>query len=119
MLTTATADQLRHDVSLNKTMRDFTLAIKDSNPEETGNISNSPAEHRKYLEEAISGGQYHYFHLYLKIWYYVGVIPFKLTFNLNAGNFQILKLSKFQGVCGAKYIFNCVIPLPNFSKYLV
>lgn len=42
--------------------------------------------------------KFHYFHLYLKIYYYCGVIPFKIIFNQSTGHYQLLKVNRFQMV---------------------
>lgn len=49
-------------------------------------------------EEGDQKCNFHYFHLYLKIWYYCGVFPFKLHFSQHTGHYQLSKPNKFHKV---------------------
>lgn len=41
---------------------------------------------------------FHYLHLYTKIGYYCGVIPFRLKFNADTTHYQLCKVNIFQKV---------------------
>lgn len=42
---------------------------------------------------------FHYFHMYLKVGYYLGTIPFKLKFNRESGHYHLSKVKLLQKVC--------------------
>lgn len=62
---------------------------------------------------------FNYFQLYLKFWYYFGVIPFKARFDQNTEKYQILKLNRIQKVCTKNICNVCIASLKPFHLVYV
>lgn len=51
---------------------------------------------------------FHYFHLYIKIYYYCGLIPFKLSFNQSTGHYHVQQLNRIAKVSVTLIIFTFI-----------
>lgn len=61
-------------------------------------IANNNRKHESSIESHVRASNFHYFHLYMKIWYYCGIIPFNLKLDAKTGLYQLTKLAKIEKV---------------------
>lgn len=108
--------------NVNLTMSGFPVDMVCLNPSNTVEVSILPKEtggetnRDKNLNTVGKSCSFHYFHLHIKMWYYCGVIPFKLILNPLTGEYHIQKLHKAQRVKTLKFClrFSLKSIYPNF-----